>query len=154
MDTRPHYVVVGAFVITVLIGVFIAVVWLARVQFQREGEIYDIYFRGSVSGLNAGAAVRYKGVPIGRVLQIRLDPENVERIRVRIEVENAVPIKQDAVASLESQGITGQAFVQISGGSNASPEVKVPPGKTYPVIASRPSQLEEVVTSAPQLLDR
>jgi phospholipid/cholesterol/gamma-HCH transport system substrate-binding protein len=154
METRAHYVIVGTFVITVLIGVVISIVWLTRLQFQREGAIYDIYFRGSVSGLNDGAPVNYNGVPIGRVVSIRLDSENVERIRVRIVVDVGIPIKQDAVASLETQGITGQAFVQISGGTNASPPAEIPAGRSYPVIASRQSQLQEALTSAPQLLNR
>jgi phospholipid/cholesterol/gamma-HCH transport system substrate-binding protein len=154
METRGHHIVVGIFVVTMLIGIFVSIVWLAQLQFRREGQIYDIYFTGSVSGLSEGAPVRYKGVPIGRVLSIRLDRENVERIRVRIEVDSGTPIKEDAVASLELQGITGQAFVQISGGSNSSPVVRVPPGKSYPVIASRPSRLEEVVANAPELLNR
>src|SRR5215472_14269050 len=154
METRGRYILVGVFVLTLLVGIFVSIVWLTRGQFQREGQIYDIFFRGSVSGLSEGAPVRYKGVLIGRVLTIRLDPENVERIRVRIEVDTGTPIKEDAVASLELQGITGQAFVQITGGSNASPPVATPPGRSYPVIASRPSQLEEVVASAPELLNR
>jgi phospholipid/cholesterol/gamma-HCH transport system substrate-binding protein len=154
METRAHHVVVGVFIIVVLIGAFVSVIWLAGTQFQREGTIYDIYFRGSVSGLNEGAAVRYKGVQIGRVLSIRLDPENVERIRVRIEVDAVTPIKEDAVAALEAQGITGVAFVQITGGSNASPDLKKREDKRYPIITSRPSNLEEVFTSAPELLKR
>lgn len=154
METRAHYALVGAFVIAVLVAVFIAVIWLVGAQVQREGAIYDIYFRGSVSGLNEGAVVRYKGVAIGRVLNIRLDPENVERIRVRVEIDSATPIKEDAVAELEAQGITGLAFVQITGGSNASPDLKKREDKRYPIIASKPSRLEEVVTSAPELLKR
>jgi phospholipid/cholesterol/gamma-HCH transport system substrate-binding protein len=153
VETRAHYAIVGGFVIAILIGILVSIIWVTRLQFQREGAIYDIYFRGSVSGLNDGAPVNYNGVPIGRVVAIRLDSENVERIRVRIVVEAGIPIKQDAVASLETQGITGQAFVQISGGTNASPPVAVPAGRAFPVIASRPSQLQEVVTSAPQLLN-
>jgi phospholipid/cholesterol/gamma-HCH transport system substrate-binding protein len=154
VETRAHYVVVGAFVVVVLIGAFISVLWLTSVQFQREGAIYDIYFRGSVSGLTESAPVRYKGVLIGRVVNIRLDPENVERIRVRIEVDAATPIKEDAVAELEAQGITGLAFVQITGGSNASPPLEKREDKRYPIIASRQSGLEEVVTSAPELFKR
>src|SRR6266403_1457050 len=154
METRAHYVVVGAFVVVILIGAFISVLWLTGAQFQREGAIYDIYFRGSVSGLTESAPVRYKGVLIGRVISIRLDPENVERIRVRIEVDSATTIKEDAVAELETQGITGLAFVQITGGSNASPALEKREDKRYPIIASRQSGLEEVVTSAPELFKR
>src|SRR4051812_24179867 len=154
METRAHYVLVGTFVLVVMAAAFVAMIWLVGAQVQREGAIYDIYFRGSVSGLNEGAAVRYKGVSIGRVLNIRLDPENVERIRVRIEIDSATPIKEDAFAELEAQGITGLAFVQITGGSNASHDLKKRDDKRYPIIASKPSRLEEVVTSAPELLKR
>ncbi len=154
METRAHYIVVGAFVVVMLLGAFISVLWLTGAQFQREGAIYDIYFRGSVSGLTESAPVRYKGVLIGRVISIRLDPENVERIRVRIEVDAATPIKDDAVAELDAQGITGLAFVQITGGSNASPVLEKREDKRYPIIASRQSGLEEVVTSAPELFKR
>jgi phospholipid/cholesterol/gamma-HCH transport system substrate-binding protein len=154
METRAHYVLVGTFVLVVMAAAFVAMIWLVGAQVQREGAIYDIYFRGSVSGLNEGAAVRYKGVSIGRVLNIRLDPENVERIRVRIEIDSATPIKEDAFAELEAQGITGLAFVQITGGSNASPDLQKRTDKRYPIIASKPSRLEEVVTSAPELLKR
>jgi phospholipid/cholesterol/gamma-HCH transport system substrate-binding protein len=151
LETRAHHVIVGTFVIAGLIAIFVAAVWLAGVRGEKASKIYDIYFRGSVSGLNQGAPVRYKGVPIGRIQSIRLDPENVERIRVRIEVDPGVPIKEDAVASLESEGITGQTFVQITGGSNASPELEAREDKRYPIIASRPSGLESVVSSAPEL---
>lgn len=154
METRAHHTIVGAFVLTMLLGIFIAVIWLAGTQFENSAAIYDIYFSGSVSGLSDGAPVRYKGIPIGRVASIRLDPDNVERIRVRIEVDPNTPIKADAVASLELAGLTGQAVVQISGGSNGSPELEAAEGQSYPIIASRPSQLEEVVNSAPQLLQK
>jgi phospholipid/cholesterol/gamma-HCH transport system substrate-binding protein len=149
METRAHHVIVGSFVLAAFAGIFIAVLWLGR--FEHATKTYDIYFRGSVSGLSEGAAVRYKGVPLGRVSSIRLDPDNVERIRVRVELDPSVPIKQDAVAELQLEGITGQAFVQISGGSNASPEIAAREDKRYPIIPSRPSQLEEILTKAPEL---
>jgi phospholipid/cholesterol/gamma-HCH transport system substrate-binding protein len=151
LETRAHHVIVGVFVIAALVAIFVVAIWLAGVRGDKESKIYDIYFRGSVSGLNQGAPVRYKGIPIGRIATIRLDPESVERIRVRIEIDPGVPIKEDAVASLESEGITGQAFVQISGGSNASSELEAREDKRYPIIASRPSGLESVVSSAPEL---
>jgi phospholipid/cholesterol/gamma-HCH transport system substrate-binding protein len=151
LETRAHHIIVGTFVIVALVAIFAVSVWLAGVRGDKENKIYDIYFRGSVSGLNPGAPVRYKGIPIGRVASVRLDPENVERIRVRTEIDPGVPIKADAVASLESEGITGQTFVQISGGSNASPELETREDKRYPIIDSRPSGLESVVSSAPEL---
>jgi phospholipid/cholesterol/gamma-HCH transport system substrate-binding protein len=154
METRAHHVVVGAFVLGILALVFVAVLWLARIQLDREFAYYDIYFTGSVTGLNKGAQVTYSGVQIGRVADITLDPNNVERVRVTIEVDRKIPIKEDAVAELEPQGITGYAFVQITGGTQNSPVVKAKEGERYPVIHSRPSTLETLFQAAPQILDR
>ena len=77
METRAHHVIVGVFVIAALVAIFVVAIWLAGVRGDKESKIYDIYFRGSVSGLNQGAPVRYKGIPIGRIATIRLDPESV-----------------------------------------------------------------------------
>lgn len=154
METRANYVVVGTFVLVVLLGVFVSILWLARVEFTRTFAYYDIYFSGSVTGLNEGAPVRYSGVQIGRVIDIRLDPQNPEQVRVTLEVDASTEIKSDAVASLEIQGITGVAYVEISGGSREAPSLQRLEGQRFPVIASRPSQLQSVVSSAPEVLNR
>ncbi len=151
METRANHIAIGVFVLIALAGIAAVVLWLAGGRLERPIKLYDIFFRGSVNGLYEGAPVRYKGFPIGHVLNIRLDPKNIERIRVRIAADVAVPIKQDAVASIESEGVTGQSVVQIAGGSNASPLLVRRGDQPYPVIASQPSRFEEVVTSAPEL---
>jgi phospholipid/cholesterol/gamma-HCH transport system substrate-binding protein len=154
METRANYVVVGTFVLVVLLGVFVSILWLARVEFTRTFAYYDIYFSGSVTGLNEGAPVRYSGVQIGRVIDIRLDPQNPEQVRVTLEVDATTEIKSDAVASLEITGITGVAYVEISGGSREAPTLVRLEGQRFPVIASRPSQLQTVFSSAPEVLSR
>jgi phospholipid/cholesterol/gamma-HCH transport system substrate-binding protein len=154
METRAHHVVVGAFVLGLVALIFVAVIWLARFQFDREFAYYDIYFTGSVTGLTKGATVTYSGVQIGRVLDISLDPKNVERVRVTIEVESDIPIKQDAIAALEPQGITGYAFVQITGGTKSSPDVAAKDDERYPVIPSRPSTLETLFNATPEILEK
>lgn len=154
METRANYVVVGTFVLVVLLGVFVSILWLARVEFTRTFAYYDIYFSGSVTGLNDGAPVRYSGVQIGRVIDIRLDPQNPEQVRVTLEVDASTEIKSDAVASLEITGITGVAYVEITGGSREAPSLQRLEGQRFPVIASRPSQLQSVVSSAPEVLNR
>jgi len=154
METRAHHVLVGSFVLAILGLIFVAVIWLFRAQLDRESARYDIYFTGAVTGLNKGATVSYSGVQIGRVDDITLDPKNVERVRVTIEIDPSIPIKQDAVASLEPQGITGYAFVQITGGTTNAPNVARQDGERYPVIQSRPSTLEAVFQATPQILEQ
>ena len=154
METQARHVLVGSFVIAIVVAIFVAVVWIAGVEPGRKPAVFDIYFTGAVTGLAEGAPVRYSGVQIGRVRNISLDPANVERVRVQIEVNRPSVIKEDAVASLELQGITGYAFVQITGGTKDSPVLQAKTGQRYPVIQSTPSQLEKVFRSAPELLDR
>lgn len=154
METRANYVAVGTFVLAVLIGIVIAGLWLARIEFSRESADYDIYFSGSVIGLAQGSAVRYNGIQIGRVVEIRIDPQNLQQVRVTIEVDQTTLIKSDAVASLEVQGLTGIAFVEITGGSQSAPPLERHDAQRYPVIASRQSGLERVVSSAPEALTR
>jgi phospholipid/cholesterol/gamma-HCH transport system substrate-binding protein len=107
-----------------------------------------------VTGLSVGAAVRYSGVQIGRVDEITIDPRNIERVRVTIQTDRPDIIREDAVATLELQGITGYAFVQIVGGTKDSPVLYLKEGERHPVIASVPSRLEKVFSNAPELLDR
>jgi phospholipid/cholesterol/gamma-HCH transport system substrate-binding protein len=154
METRADYVLVGGFVLAILACLVVAVLWLARVQFNAAAATYDIFLTGSVTGLTPGAPVRYNGIPVGRVTDVQLDPQNQQRVRVTVEVNTRTPIKVDAVASLEVQGLTGGAFIEISGGSPDAPPLERQPGERHPVIASRPSGLQQVVTSAPEVLSR
>lgn len=154
METKAGYTVVGAFVLAFLAGFVVVVVWLADVDFDSETQRYHILFDGAVTGLKTGNPVRYRGIPVGVVTDMEINPDNVEQVRVTIEVPVSTPIKEDAVASLEFQGLTGVAFVQIAGGSNEAPSLTAAPGQELPVIASTPSQLEELFEQAPELLSR
>ncbi len=154
METRANYVAVGVFVLVVLVGGVIALLWLARVEFNREIAYYDIYFAGSVTGLARGAPVRYNGIQVGRVNEIRIDPQNLQQVRLPIEIDQTALIRSDAVASLEVQGLTGVAFVEITGGSRDAPPLASQGDQRYPVISSAPSGLQRVFASAPEVLSR
>ena len=154
METKASYLIVGTFTMILLIGIVSAMVWLAGVELDEEFAYYDLYFEGSVTGLKAGNPVQYRGVSVGVVTDMRINPDNVEQVKVTIEVPNETPIKEDAVATLEFQGITGIAFVQIIGGSHGAADLRPAPGQGNPVIASRPSELQAVIEAAPELLNR
>jgi phospholipid/cholesterol/gamma-HCH transport system substrate-binding protein len=152
METRAHYVAVGAFVLVMISVAFAAVLWLARAQLTTQYATYDIYFTGPVSGLRDGATVEYNGVPAGRVKEIRIDPSNVEQIRVTVEIENNVIIKQDAAANLETNILSGVSYVQIAGGTQEAPVLTAEAGSRYPVIRSRRSRLASVAARLPQIM--
>jgi len=139
METRANYVAVGAFVLVVLAGIMVSVLWLARAQFATEYQYFETHLAGSVSGLGDGAPVRLNGIQVGRVARIELDPEDPKLVTLVLQVSKAIEIHADAVASLESQGLTGVSYVEISGGTLSSPPLTAAAGQRYPVIASRPS---------------
>lgn len=152
METRASHLVVGAFVLVLLTALFGFAAWLAKVSFEEGTDLYRIHFTGSVTGLQTGSAVSYQGLPVGRVTDIRIDPDDVERVRVTVEVQEGTPIKADTIASLELQGITGTSFVQLGGGTQQAPLLRAEAGEEVPVIRSRPSALAEVFDAAPLVL--
>ncbi|MEX2649205.1 MAG: MlaD family protein [Alphaproteobacteria bacterium] len=154
METRASYALVGAFVLALVAAGVTFVVWLAKLEVDRSFDLYDIYFAGSVSGLRDGGSVQYHGVPVGTVSTIEIDPANVEQVRVTIEIDADTPIREDVIATLQIQGITGLSFVQLTGGSNDAPMIEAKAGERYPVIASKPSQLERVFETVPELVSR
>jgi phospholipid/cholesterol/gamma-HCH transport system substrate-binding protein len=154
MEIRAHYVAVGAFVLLMVVLAFVTVLWLARGQLTTQQARYDIYFTGPVTGLREGAAVEYNGVPVGKVLEVRIDPANVEYIRVNVELDSSVVIKADAKANVETNILSGVSFVEIAGGTQDATMLVAKEGERYPVIASRRSRLANVYARAPQILDK
>lgn len=154
METRTNYIVVGGALLVLVFGLIGFVIWVVKGDIESERDSYYVYFTGSVSGLSKVSDVRYRGVPIGSVTDIRIDPQNVERVRVTIAVAGGTPIKEDSVASVEPQGITGVSFVQITGGTQESRRLKAKPGEKYPVLRSKPGQLETLFADAPELVNR
>lgn len=154
METRAGYVLVGAFVLVLFLGGLGLAIWFGDVRLDQDVQDYRIEFDGSVGGLTVGSPVRYRGVPVGSVTDIRIDPSNVERIVVAVEIDAALPIKSDMYATLESQGLTGVGFIQIQGGTRDSPPLLRSEDSRPPVIASRASRLEKVFQSAPEIADQ
>jgi phospholipid/cholesterol/gamma-HCH transport system substrate-binding protein len=153
METRAHYVAVGAFVLAVILLAFVAILWLGSSEFSQEAKRYYIFFRGSVAGLNKGSQVQYNGIPVGRVIDIRVDPDDVEKIQVTVEINTSiVDIKTDARAFLDANLLNGVATIQIRGGTQEAKELEPEPNKKYPVIAAGQSELEQLRASLPELL--
>lgn len=152
METRANYVAVGVSVLLVLAGMLFGFLWIAGVQLNAQFTYYQTHASGSVSGLSAGAPVRLNGIDVGSVAGATLDPANPELVTLLLKVRDGVEIHSDATASVESQGFTGVNYVEISGGTLASQRLKVKPGERYPTIAYRPSRLEQLFASAPEVL--
>jgi phospholipid/cholesterol/gamma-HCH transport system substrate-binding protein len=153
METRAHYVAVGIFVLSAIILAFIAVLFLAHVHFGEQTQRYYIFFNGSVAGLNKGAEVQYNGIAIGRVVDIRVDPNNIEKVQVTVEINTSiVAIKAGARAYLDSNILNGIATIQIRGGTQEAKPLEPAPGHKYAVIPTARTALEEVQARLPELV--
>ena len=153
METRANYLLVGIFVLALSAAFLIFALWLGKAQFETNTKRFDIYFVGPVTGLKKGAFVSYRGINVGEVVGIEIDPVNLERVVVTIEVEASTPVRRDTVASLEIQGLAGATYILLSGGTRSSPPLEAQEGQRYPVIASVPSRIEKVLQSAPAAVE-
>ncbi len=154
MEVRASYAVVGAFVLALMTALAGFVVWLARVEIDRSVDEYEVAFTGSVNGLQEGSAVRYRGVPVGRVASIRINPDDIAEILVRLELQAGTPVRTDTVATVEMQGITGIASIQLSGGTQAAPMLEPDGEGGPPRITAGRSALEQVFDTTPVVLNR
>ncbi len=116
---------------------------VAGLAIVRRYDHYVIYFHETVSGLSPGSPVKLRGVEVGRVEDIEIDPENVEQVRVRIRVRRGTPVLRGAKARLKATGITGLRYVEIQGGRKGAD--RLPPGS---VIPSEPSTLYQITGRA------
>ncbi len=152
MEIRASYMIVGAVVLMLIAGLAAFSAWLVKSDVDDVSTDYAIYFEGSVTGLQEGSQVQYRGIPVGRIAEIKIDPDNVERVLAVAEIDANTPLTKDTFATLEMQGITGVAHVQLQGGTKDSPALTAEGDQAMPVIAARRSALERVFESTPDLL--
>ena len=151
METKVNYAAVGSFVVILGATLVAVTLWLASGgAFQKKYDLYLAISEESVAGLNLNAPVKFNGVDVGKVRQIQLAPGNPERVNLLFAIERGTPVKEDTVAVLKTQGLTGIAYVELSGGADNVPLLKATAGNEYPVIRTKPSlsaRLENVLTS-------
>ena len=153
MYSRINYTVVGLFVVLFSAAVMGFGFWLAKYGFEQKYDRYYLYFREGVDGLTLDSSVKLKGVDVGKVSAIDIDPENVENIRVLIRLEEGTPVTEGMYGILKLQGITGLSYVQIEGGRQG--EKRLHPSDDKPaVIPTRESLIQQLGKAAPNLLEK
>ena len=147
MDTRINFFKIGLFVIALIILLLITTFWLGKYGFEKKKfDEYTIYFKESVSGLNIGSSIKYKGFEVGNVKEIKINPNNSEEIQIDITIQKDTPIKDDNYAVLGNLGITGLKYIELKGGSNNSTLLRANE-KGVKVINSQISTLTSLVDS-------
>lgn len=151
METRANYILIGAFALAGMLGLLAFLLWFAKVELDRQFAYYDINFP-SVSGLGTASDVRFSGLPVGQVVSVGLSPAGDGSIRVRIEVRSDTPVRNDSLATIEAQGVTGVSFVGISAGTPDAPLLTEVSPTSIPEIPAGLSVLQALSEDAPALL--
>jgi len=154
MEREANYTAVGAFVLLVTTMAALFVYWYAGSADARDYKRYEIYFQGSVSGLNRGSTVRYLGVEVGRVVTIRIDRRAADRVQVIADIEAGTPISDDTLASLSLQGVTGLLYIDLLAHGDPKRRMDPVPSEQYPVIDSVQSNFDLFLASLPDLVGR
>jgi phospholipid/cholesterol/gamma-HCH transport system substrate-binding protein len=154
MEKNAHYFIVGIFVTTALLGMVAFILWLAGTHDVRHYDKYTIYFMDSVSGLNDGASVQYKGVQVGKVKNIRLTEDRNDLIKVDIEVGQGTPVHANTTATLATLGVTGLVFIQLTTPTDDHAPPRRIDGERYAVIKGSGSALTKLLEDVPQINKR
>ena len=143
METRAHHLLIGLFTVFIVGAAIFFPLWMATGS-NRGGhyEIYDVLFDEAVSGLSKGSTVEFKGIRIGTVDDLRLDPANPSQVRARIRVDAEVPIYTDTHARLHTTSITGLSTIRLTEGKEKRLQPR--PGE-IPIIPTELSSLSKLL---------
>lgn len=122
MESKVNYTIVGVFVLFFSAALIAFAFWLGKYNDdESKYQRYKIYITESVAGLAPEAAVKFHGVDVGMVESIRINPHNSEEVELLLKIQKETPVKTDSTATLKFFGVTGLAFIEISGGAKNTP---------------------------------
>jgi phospholipid/cholesterol/gamma-HCH transport system substrate-binding protein len=154
MEPDKHFFIEGVFIIGVSVAAAFFAVWLAGTG-HRDDVLYRIHFAESVSGLSIGDPVKFRGVDVGNVKAIALDPVDPRLVQVDVRLRKDAPVKTDTKATLKLKGITGVVFIELDGGSPAAPTLLASTREgQIPEIPSAKGTLTAILDMLPKLLEK
>lgn len=152
METRAHHILIGTFAILAFLLGLGFVLWLSKASADREFGFYDVVFTEAVTGLSKGGLVQYNGIKVGEVVQLKLAPDDPRKVMARVRIDGGTPIKTDTVAKLGLLGVTGMAFIQLSGGLPESKLLVPTEQDPIPVIRAEESALAKLMSSGEDIV--
>lgn len=158
METRANYVLIGVFTLATAAFLLLFGLWAAKYSSDRDWTLYDVVFDEAVTGLTEGGSVQYNGISVGSVEDLRLDPKDPRRVIARVKLRVETPVKTDTRAKLSFTGLTGTAFIQLTGGTPEAPVLAARNGEgngdRVPVIQTEASALQNIAETANRLVAR
>jgi phospholipid/cholesterol/gamma-HCH transport system substrate-binding protein len=155
MARQKTNLIIGLFVILGVVMGVVAIIWVGATSYFQKGDTYVSFFDESVQGLQLNSAVKFRGVDVGLVENIRVAPDN-RHIGVVMKINMRDPLQKNYVVQLKAAGITGIMFVELDlikpGDPDFSPKIDFP--SEYPIIASRPSELQRLVAGATEIVEK
>jgi len=154
METKANYVLIGVATVAGAILIMLFAMWMSTGDLRRGYNEYDIVFADPVRGLAEGGEVRFNGIKVGEVMDLRIDPDNTNRVIARVRVSSDVPVKTDSTAQLEPIGLTGVTLIQLSPGSPTAEPLRPTFGGPTPQIEGRGSQIDLIVARSEDIVLR
>jgi phospholipid/cholesterol/gamma-HCH transport system substrate-binding protein len=154
VETKANYVLIGAFTLAVTIFGLLFALWAANYSSEKNFRNYRVVFNEPVTGLSRGGSVRYNGITVGTVQELRLAPDDPRQVIAQVRLQADTPVKVDTRAKLSQDGLTGSAFIQLTGGSPGSPALGAKDPHDLPVIQTEPSALQNIADIASKLVTR
>lgn len=153
METRANYVLIGAFTLATAAFLLLFGLWAAKYSSDKDWRYYDVIFDEAVTGLTEGGSVQYNGISVGSVADLSLAPDDPRKVVAHVKLRANTPVKTDTRAKLSFTGLTGTAFIQLTGGTPAAPAL-VAHGDEVPVIRTEASALQNIAETANRLVAR
>ena len=153
MYSKVNYTLIGIFVMLLTAGAVFFAFWLGNSGFEEAYDLYLLRMKESVTGLSRDSGVKLKGVDIGTVSDIRVNPKNIEEVDIVLKIKKGIPIKEDMRGTISMFGLTGLSYVEIEGGSNSARTLHPSKGK-LPVIKAGTSMLGRFEANLGKLSER
>ncbi|OEC97669.1 MULTISPECIES: MlaD family protein [unclassified Rhizobium] len=156
METKANYTIVGFFTLVVIAAAFGFVYWMA--EYGRGGPMVELVVRipGSANGLSVGSPVRFNGIQVGSVQGLSIDADDPNYSLAFTQVRADAPVYTSTKAILEIQGLTGAAYIELSGGRNSDENIlkrSIDTGKRAVLLADQ-SSVTNLLTTADKILNR
>jgi phospholipid/cholesterol/gamma-HCH transport system substrate-binding protein len=145
----------GLFVTLGIVLAIAVIIWIGASKYFEKGDRYVTYFDESVQGLQRDSAVKYRGVDVGRIEDIRVAPDN-RLIEVVMKINLKEDVEKNSVAYLRVAGITGIVFIELDRKDPESPDLspKLDFASPYPIIPSRPSQIRQIFSGIDEIIEK
>ncbi|NML87404.1 MlaD family protein [Polaromonas sp.] len=151
MENKAHALIAGVFVLLVTALLALLAIWLTRDSSQRD--LYEISTRETISGLQPQAAVRFRGVPVGKVERIGFDAKAKGNVLIDISIDRGAPVTKSTFATVASQGVTGLGFIQLDD-NGESAERLLPNDGVPPRIPLKPGGLDKLLKQSEAIFNQ